>query len=180
LELGVFKKYRSRIPVRVAIAGFAILLVFGGGDSALRAQIDGPIIIECAQGTEPTYFGCQIPPPPGVTYLKNWGALAVSTDTRDWLVATGHAKEERAKKAILKACTGSRQNCTIYLTFLNQCVSVARVSDPKIAAPGKETIHNGSNFEETQSNAVAKCRSDWGAKNCTPVVTQCSINQIQR
>ncbi|NJS13786.1 MAG: DUF4189 domain-containing protein [Sphingopyxis sp.] len=174
------KKFEFAVPVRVAIAGFAALVAAGVSHDALRAQVDEPIIIECPQGTEPTYFGCQIPPPPGVTYLKNWGALAVNTGTRDWLVATGHAKEEKAKKALVKACQDSGQNCTIYLTFLNQCVSVARVSDPKIAAAGKETIHNGTTFDETQSNAVAKCKSDWGAKSCAPVVTQCSINQIQR
>lgn len=160
-----------------ALAALAAPVLMSG--SAI-AQVAEPVVIECPSGTEPTYFGCQVPPPPGVNYVKNWGALAVVPATRAWIGVTGYQGEKKARKALVNACRKSGQSCQVYLTFLNQCVAVARVDDSRVAAPGKETIHNGSTAEEAQSGAVNKCRSDWGAKSCVPVATYCSINRIER
>jgi hypothetical protein len=148
-------------------------------DSA-NAQVDEPIVIECAEGTVATYFGCQIPPPPGVTYVKNWGALARVAGTGEWVGVTGYPGEKKAQTALTGACKEAGRSCKLYLTFLNQCVAVARVNDPRVAAPGKDTIHNGSTAEEAQSGALERCRDDWGAKSCAPVATYCSVNRIER
>ena len=145
----------------------------------LRAQVQ-VIEIECPSGTEPTYFGCQVPPPPGVNYVKNWGVLAHVASRDEWVFTTGHPKEGKARKVLASACKEAGVSCQVYVTFLNQCVAVARVDDPAKAGPGKDTIHNGSTYEEAQANAVASCKSDWGAKSCAPVKAQCSINRIER
>jgi Domain of unknown function (DUF4189) len=173
------------LKLKLGLAGAACITIstaFGLGSvlaASAQAQVTEPIIIECPQGTEATYFGCQVPPPPGVTYVKNWGALAVVTATREWVGVTGYSGEDKAKKALNKACKTAGQSCKTYVTFLNQCVAVARVNDAAVAAPGKETIHNGSNHQEAQAGAMQKCKTDWRAKSCTPVATYCSINRIE-
>lgn len=164
----------------IGVAGIGITAIAALTTGKASAQVTEVVVIECPSGTEATYFGCQIPPPPGVTYVKNWGVLAVVPATREWVGVTGYAGEKKARKALAKACKDSGQSCQIYLTFLNQCVAVARVTDAKVAAPGKETIHNGSTADEAQAGAVKKCRSDWGAKSCESVATFCSTNRIER
>lgn len=172
--------FRSAIAGLAAIAATAVILAPGVMTGHATAQVMGPIVIQCPSGTEATYFGCQVPPPPGVNYVKNWGVLAVVPATREWVGATGYQGEKKARKALADACRKSGRSCQVYLTFLNQCVAVARVDDAHLAAPGKETVHNGSTAEEARAGAVNKCRSDWGAKSCSPVATHCSINRIER
>lgn len=163
-----------------AISGISLGLAPGALTGNVLAQVIGPIVVQCPAGTEATYFGCQVPPPPGVNYVKNWGVLGVVASTREWVGATGYQTEKKARKALADACRKSGRSCQVYLTFLNQCVAVARVDDARLAAPGKETVHNGSTAEEARSGAVNECLSDWGAKSCAPIATHCSINRIER
>lgn len=154
---------------------------FGGfGVHQALAQVDEPVVIECPSGTVATYFGCQMAPAPGVTYVKNWGALARTGTATGWQFVTGYANESKAQKALLAACRKTGTSCQPYLTFLNQCVAVARVNDARVAGPGKDSIHNGSEFEATKASAVKACQADWGAKSCTVVAAQCSVNRIER
>lgn len=175
----MFKTLKASPFLKLALICALVAVVYAGRTVSLNAQVTEVIEIECPEGTVPTHFGCQVPPPPGVNYVKNWGALSYIETRQEWVFATGYNTESKAKKAIAAACKQAKQSCQPYLTFLNQCVAVARVDDPERAAPGRDTIHNGSTHEEARQNAISACRNDWSAKSCTVVATQCSINRIE-
>lgn len=170
---------KASMALKLALICALGAVAYGGQTVPLNAQVTEVIEIECPEGTVATHFGCQVPPPPGVNYVKNWGALSYIAERQEWVFASGYNTESKAKKAIAAACKQARQSCQPYLTFLNQCVAVARVVDSERAAPGRDTIHNGSTHEEARQNAVSACRNDWSAKSCTVIATQCSINRIE-
>ncbi len=172
-------KKASNILAKAFVIGLALLSLHAIKPDRVSAQVT-VIHVDCPPGTMAGYFGCMVPPPPGVNYVKSWGALALAEDTQQWVTATGYTKEDKARSALLSACKAGGQKCQIYLTFLNQCVSVARVSDAKLAGIGKDTVHNGSSYQEAQESALSQCKKDWGSKSCTTTITQCSVNKIER
>jgi len=105
-------------------------------------------------------------------WVKTWGAIAVSKATSDAGVSTGLRSKRSAEKDALSKCSMSgARDCSINMTYFNQCVSWAIPSGR--SGGGQSGIGAGPTPEAALETARSLCKNDrQGA--CEEVYADCT------
>lgn len=105
-------------------------------------------------------------------WVKTWGAIAVSRATSDAGVSTGLRSKSAAEKEALSKCrmSGAR-DCSINMTYFNQCVSWAIPSGR--SGGGQSGIGSGPTPESALQTARSLCKNDRQGP-CDEVYADCT------
>ncbi len=119
----------------------------------------------------PSGGGFYMPPPPRQPHWKlTWGAIAMSTHAHLGTSA-GYLSERKAKREALKRCANvGGEDCTVTITFNNQCAVVAWPS-----VPGGHAVAQGAlSIEVAADLALTQCSHLQGGGVCKIVYFECA------
>lgn len=125
--------------------------------------------------------GPAAPPPPKFTVDKAFGALAYDSANASWSTGNYYRSEKKAAAGALAHCREvAGSNCSLMLSYSNQCAAVARAVSKGAAVPGSDSANTGTSKEEAEANAVKACRSDWSTNSCTVILSDCSHHSVRQ
>ncbi|PSD44442.1 hypothetical protein C7E25_00930 [Stenotrophomonas maltophilia] len=160
------------------------LLLLGGVD---RAWAEGncppgyyPIGGQGARGCAPIPGGAtgstgsseiRLATPTG-KWTKTWGAIAESKSTQDAGVSTGlRSKNEAEREAVSKCGASGARDCTVSMSYFNQCISWVIPSGRSGA--GRAGLGTGATPELALVASEAMCRND-RAGRCEVFYSNCT------
>lgn len=108
------------------------------------------------------------PPHTGPSWVTSWGAI--SADVPAGAIGSSHSQrsKRKANSSALADCRekgGSKKNCSVLITFYNQCGAIA-------AGDGNGATFRAPTREEASKHALNNCSALTG--NCKVMETVCS------
>lgn len=132
--------------------------------------VGGQGVLGCAPIPGYGNQGGQAAPVPSGRWLTTWGAIAESSSTDLVGISVGEASQEAAERVALGKCAAEGDpNCSISMTYHNQCVAIAIPSSGK----GHAAYANGPDESEVLDRAIARC-GDTGGGECIRYYSDCS------
>lgn len=159
------------MPKAVAAMLMSIGLVCGTGAQAQTACPSGvgPGSAQCGPDSG-TSRGYSAPPRPTGYWIKTWGAIAGSVRGNEGWSTAGQFSEREARENVLLKCTSSgATDCTVDMTYFNQCVAMAVA--PTLRAKG--SIFTGEDEQTASTRALESCEKRHG-EPCKVTFTQCT------
>ena len=164
------------MDVRVWVSVLVLFLACGGAFAQGVCPpgyyaIQGNGITGCApvSGVESAPSPAQPPPQrsrPVGEWLRTWGSLVRGEDGSGW-VALGETSENAANKAALDKCAsvGENTNCTVFVTFTNQCGATARNGDDAakvwFARSPHESVSKDMALSDCREAGMKECKITW-------------------
>ncbi|HDS1825108.1 DUF4189 domain-containing protein [Stenotrophomonas sp. AG209] len=105
-------------------------------------------------------------------WTKTWGAIAESKSTQDAGVSTGlRSKNEAEREAVSKCGASGARDCTVSMSYFNQCISWVIPSGRSGA--GRAGLGTGATPELAHVASEAMCRND-RAGRCEVFYSNCT------
>ncbi|NMT36178.1 DUF4189 domain-containing protein [Stenotrophomonas maltophilia] len=172
--------------MKCGLAGVLVAAAAGfvGGISSAHAEgncppgmypIGGQGVQGCAPipGSSGTSMTPSAPAPaPAGEWVKTWGAIAVSKATSEAGVSTGMRSRRAAEKEALSKCgISGAPDCSLNMTYFNQCVSWAIPAGR--SGRGQSGIGSGPTPGAALETARSLCRNDQPG-GCDEVYADCT------
>ncbi|WP_454239189.1 DUF4189 domain-containing protein [Pseudomonas viridiflava] len=110
------------------------------------------------------------PSRPTGEWIKTWGAIAGSAQGDQGWSSNGKYSENEASQDVLKKCTSSgATDCTVDLTYFNQCVAIAVPAQ----GGGKGSMFTGKDEQVASARALDQCKVGYGV-TCSISFTDCT------
>lgn len=104
-------------------------------------------------------------------WIKTWGAISRSVATGDVGASVGkRSKAEAVAEAQSRCATYGAKDCTVGITYKNQCVAYA---DPAPGSKGLISMAGGPTREAASTEVLKYCAAHGGGQ-CTIKYTDCS------
>lgn len=104
-------------------------------------------------------------------WSARWGAIATDNETGYMGTADGHVSKSIADETALKRCRKVGQNCTVVISYSNQCAALA-------VGTTKYAVGAGTTLAEASVEAAGRCATAGAA--CEVIYSACSLAQRDR
>ncbi|PPU69033.1 DUF4189 domain-containing protein [Xanthomonas pisi] len=121
----------------------------------------------------------EIPAPRAVPlgrWIKTWGAIASSPTSGSGASVGKLSKKEAEIEALARCSEGGEKDCTIALSYRNQCVAYAF---PK-SRLGKSAVVSERSVEIASSKAISLCEKTHERGGCSIIYSACSEQIFER
>ncbi|PPU29195.1 DUF4189 domain-containing protein [Xanthomonas arboricola] len=155
--------------MRIIILLLVVIPVFALAQTACPVGV-APGSPQCGPDSGTSRGDIPAPPPrPTGEWIKTWGAIAIAHNG-DAGYTKGRLTSEEAENAALQNCQKlAGMQCTIALTFHNQCAAIASPASSR----GKGAITGGPSLNDVQSRATKTCEKNSGG-DCKIAMSTCS------
>ncbi|MBL8263014.1 MAG: DUF4189 domain-containing protein [Xanthomonadaceae bacterium] len=144
----------------LSLMPFVRVLAEGGICPPGYYPVNSPGVMGCA----PMSGGGEVPQVAGPAWVTSWGAI--SADVPAGAIGTSYSQrsKRKANSAALADCRakgGSKKNCSVLITFYNQCGAIAAGDN------------NGATFRAPTPEEASR----HALKNCTDLTSNCKVMQ---